>query len=532
MGKCYMSKTGDIAKVSAKGSFHLLWGLIVSTVISSVGIIFIARLLGSELYGLYTVVITVPIIINIFRDWGVNSAIVKFTAQFRSEGRSDEIRSILLTGLLFEVVAGLVLTVLSFFLADFIATAVFNRPVIAPLIQIASLSIFAGGLISAATATFTGYEKMEINSIMIICQSIFKTGIIIGLVILGLGTTGATIGYTVGTLIAGLIGVALIGVIYRQLPKTIVPKHEIKAYLTAMLMYCLPLSIGTIITMLLPQFYAFLLPIRYTTDNVQIGNYSVAMNFVVLITFFAQPVITMMFPAFSKLDPQKDKDALKNIFSYSIKYSSLLVVPATTLVICLSEPAVETLFGTTYLTAPLYLALLAIQYLYTAFGNLTVNGFLNGQGQTSLFLKMGLLTGAIGFPMGYFLIMNFGVLGLIATTLVASVPSLIMALVFIKKTYGLTIDWVSSVRILFSALFTSAITYVLISQLYFASWVELLLGVCIFAVILVPTLLLSRAITRSDIANLRFMAGGLGALGGIIDKLLVIIERIMGFLRL
>ena len=181
-----MSKTGDIAKVSAKGSFHLLWGLIVSTVISSVGVIFIARLLGSDLYGLYTVVLSVPIFISIFRDWGINSAMVKFTAQYRAEGRIDEIRSIFLAGLIFEVTMGLVLSLLSFFLADFIAGAVFSRPLIASLIQIASLSILTSGLINAATAVFTGYERMALNSIMLVCQSIFKTATIIGLVILGL----------------------------------------------------------------------------------------------------------------------------------------------------------------------------------------------------------------------------------------------------------------------------------------------------------------------------------------------------------
>ena len=41
-----------MAKVSAKGSFHLLWGLVISTVISSIATIFVARLLGSDLYGL------------------------------------------------------------------------------------------------------------------------------------------------------------------------------------------------------------------------------------------------------------------------------------------------------------------------------------------------------------------------------------------------------------------------------------------------------------------------------------------------
>ena len=86
-----MSKAADMAKVSATGGFHLLWGLVVSSLISAVGTIFIARLLGSDQYGLYTIVLTVPMLISTFRDWGVNAAMVRFTAQYLAEGREDEV---------------------------------------------------------------------------------------------------------------------------------------------------------------------------------------------------------------------------------------------------------------------------------------------------------------------------------------------------------------------------------------------------------------------------------------------------------
>ncbi len=433
---------------------------------------------------------------------------------------------------MFEVIIGLVLSFFSFFFADFLATNVFNRPTIAPLIQIISFSIFASGLVAAATAAFTGYERLELNSIMLIFQSISKTAIIITLVIFGFGTAGATIGFTTGTFIAGVIGILLIGSIYRQLPRSFSHKLEIKAYFTAMLKYCLPLSFATIITTLLPQFYAFLLPIHYATDNVPIGNYGVAMNFVVLIAFFVTPITTTMFPAFSKLDPKKDKESLRNIFRFSVKYGSLLVVPATTLVMSLSEPAVATLFGNTYNTAALFLALLAIQYLYIAFGNVSLPALLNGQGQTRFALQMAVLTGLIGFPLGYVSIITFGALGLIFTAIVAVLPSLIMGLIFIKRTYDITVDLVSSMRIFLSSAVSGVLTYFVVSELTFASWIRLLLGVVVFVVVLVPALLLSRSVTRFDIDNLKFVLSGLGALGGLITKLLIFLERLMTFLKL
>ncbi len=341
-----------------------------------------------------------------------------------------------------------------------------------------------------------------------------------------------TIGYTAGTFIAGIIGVALIGVIYRQLPKPSSYKLELKAYFKTMLTYCLPLSFATMITMLLPQFYAFLLPIYYATDNVTIGNYGVAMNFVVLITFFTLPVTTTMLPTFSKLDPEKNKDSLRNVFRFSVKYGSLLLLPVIAIVMSLSGPAVTTLFGNTYGTAGLFLSLLAVQYVFMAFGNLSLRALLNGQGQTGFVLKIGLVTGLICFPLGYASIMAFGVSGLILTAIVAQVPTMFMGLFFVKQTYGFTVDFVSSVRILLSSAIAGVVTFFVISALPFAAWIRLLLGLGLFAVVVVPALLLTRSVNRFDIVNLKQMVDGLGALGGIVNKVLNLLERLMTLLRL
>jgi O-antigen/teichoic acid export membrane protein len=97
-----MSKASNMAKVSARGGFHLLWGLVVSTVISSVGTIFVANLLGDVNFGLYTIAIVAPSLISLFRDWGVNGAMIKYTAQYNDEDKVANIRSIFAAGILFE----------------------------------------------------------------------------------------------------------------------------------------------------------------------------------------------------------------------------------------------------------------------------------------------------------------------------------------------------------------------------------------------------------------------------------------------
>jgi O-antigen/teichoic acid export membrane protein len=523
-----MSKAAEMAKVSVKGGFHLLWGLVVSTLISSIGTIFVGNLLGDDGYGLYTIALVAPALISNFRDWGVSTAMIKYSAQYKAEEKRDKIRSIFAAGIIFETVLGMVLVVVGFMLSSFIAT-LYNNVELTPLFQVASSIILTGALLSAAQSAFVGLERIELNSITLICQSAIKTAVIIALVYFGLGPFGAVLGYSIAYLMAGLIGVLLMWTLYRSLPKPVNNKLEIKATIKTMFNYGLPLSIATIISSFQTQFYNFLVPIYASAGLV--GNYGIAVIFAVLITFFATPVTTMLFPAFSKLDAKKDRETLKNVFQFSIKYASLLVVPTATVVMVLAKPGIGVLFPG-YPDAPLFLALLAISYLFTAAGNLCTGSVINGQGQTRFNLKLALLTSAIGFPLSVILISRFGIIGLIITSLTAGIPSLIISLFWLKKHYGLTVDWSSSARILLSSAVAAVITYMLIACFAFSNWVALIVGAVVFLFSFVLAILLTRAINRSDINNLRAMGGGLGPLRRPINFALDVLEKLMTILRL
>jgi O-antigen/teichoic acid export membrane protein len=238
-----------------------------------------------------------------------------------------------------------------------------------------------------------------------------------------------------------------------------------------------------------------------------------------------------MFPAFSKLNPQKDKETLLNVFQFSVKYASLLVVPVAALVMCLAEPAVSTLFGSTYSTAPLYLALLALTYVLPAFGSLSLGNFIMSQGKTTFMLYLTLIGAAIGLPTGYFLILQFGVLGLIATSLIGGFPSIVIMLYWVRKHYELTVDWRSSGKILLSSAIAAGLTYVLLIELGFSSLLRLIIGLMFFTFVFIVTALLTQTINKSDIENLRGMISGLGTIGKILSSVLFVIEKLMKILK-
>lgn len=517
-----------MAKVSARGGFNLLWGVAASSIISALGVILLARLLSPAEYGIVAVALIAPNLITVFRDWGVNSAIIKYTAQYKAENKKANVKSILAGGLLFELLLGLSLSSVCFLLSGFLATTLFHRPDIEPLIQVASFTILAGALLTAAQSAFTGFEKMELSSFTMILQSAIKTVLAPFLVILGFGAFGAILGSVIALLIGGTIGVLIL---YLALYKNLHSTHEhskddepkIAETIKTMFKYGLPLSASTILLGFLTQFYNFLM--AFYCIDLLIGNYKAAANFSILITFFATPISTVLFPAFSKLNHQKETDTLRNVFQFSVKYAALLVVPAAAALIALSQPAISTLFPE-YAYAPLYLALISIGYLFTAFGNLSLGNLINGQGKTRFTLKLTLITSAIGLPLSLLLIPKFGIIGLIATNLTVGIPSLIIGLWWIKKHFTVTIDWISSAKILATSALAALVAHTIISQLTLPSWVKLIAGATAFLATYITTTPLIGAINKTDIQSLREMLSELGPLSHLSKLPLGIIEKL------
>jgi O-antigen/teichoic acid export membrane protein len=286
----------------------------------------------------------------------------------------------------------------------------------------------------------------------------------------------------------------------------------------------LPLSISGILNGIVTQFQNFLVAIYVT--NQLIGNYSIATNFAVLITFFATPITTVLFPAFSKLNAQKEKEMLGNVFQFSVKYAALLVVPATTLIIVLSQPAIFTLFGEKYAEAPLYLSLYAMIYLYSAIGSLSNGPLINSQGKTKTNLKLNLVTLATALPLSIILIPTYEITGLITTTLVSRFPSTVIGLWWIKTHLVAKINLSSSARILLSSTLAATITYIAISQLSQSPWIILITGTLIFLATYMIAVPLMGAINKTDIQNLKEMLKALGPLAPILNTPLNIIEKL------
>jgi O-antigen/teichoic acid export membrane protein len=503
-----------MGKVSAGGGFRLFVGVVASNAIMAVGTVILARLLSPTEYGLYSVATVPALTMNLFRDWGVNSAITKYVAHFKATGNEEDTRNVVAAGLVFEILTGLCLSLLSVFLAGFIASTIFHRPEVAPFISVISVTIFSGSLLTAAQSSFVGFERMELNSLTLVSQAIVKSAVSPLLVLLGFGVLGTVLGYTLSYLFAGILGlIMLYFVLFRNQKGTRTNRAKIRHTLRTLLHYGLPLSIASILEGFLVQFYSFMIAI-YVSD-IMIGNLRVATNFAVLLTFFTIPISTVLFPAFAKLDPKNNRRLLKTVFMSSVKYTALLLVPATAAVMVLSKPMTSILFGEKWVHAPLFLTIYVIGNMLSAIGNLSVAGLLRGLGETKTQMKLNLLTTLVGIPLGFLLIPSLGLIGALIGPLLAGLPSTFFGLHWIWKRYGITVGWGSSIRILAASIIAAGITYLSLHFINGAEALRLVIGGIVFLSVYIVLASRMGAIAQSDVNNLRTILSGVGFLSNL-----------------
>jgi O-antigen/teichoic acid export membrane protein len=245
---------------------------------------------------------------------------------------------------------------------------------------------------------------MQYNSLVQILQSVIKT--IAGplLVLLGYSVLGAVLATALSTVIGAVVAIAIVYVaLFRPIRSQKVGRCNVMKTLKPMIKYGMPLTVASIVVGVVPSLFAFTMA-SFVSDNGVIGNYSAALNFAVLLTFISVPVSTVLFPAFAKVNPKEEPALLKTVFASSVKYTSVLLVPATLAIMVLSGPIVYTLFGSAYSLAPLFLAIYVTINLYTLIGNISLSTLLTGLGEARQLMYQNLLSLVFTIPLVFVLV--------------------------------------------------------------------------------------------------------------------------------
>jgi O-antigen/teichoic acid export membrane protein len=486
----------EVAEETGVGAFHLFWGGSLATVLSAVCAILVARLLGPELYGVYSLALIVSGFLMLFTDFGVSQALTRFIAVHTSRGEHGRVIPLLRAGLAFSLTTCLAMFLVGFIFADRLTSLLVGRPGMVYLVRLTLILVVVQPLSTLMGYALLGFGDMKGYAVIDVVRQGLRAVVSPLLIVLGLSVQGAVAGYVIAFAAGFLTGLTMLYRHYRLVKGLSLNLEAAEENLAGMLAYGLPLYLSNTLQ-------GFAVTVRgvilaYFTTNFLIGNFNTAMNFAVLITIISSPVATALFPAFSRLGG----DEAKTMFTYSVKYTSALIIPAAVFVSAMSKDLIFLLYGESYSQAPLYLALYAVTFLFAGLGSTVLGSFFSGVGDSKVNLEATLLYVGLFAPLGVALTSILQVEGLLIAIITATAASTLYSLWVANRKYGLMVDLRSSANICLAAFLAAAPTILLAQYSPLPRTAKLAACAMIYLAVYLTAAPILKILTRGDLENL------------------------------
>ena len=302
------------------------------------------------------------------------------------------------------------------------------------------------------------------------------------------------------------------------------------ASLSVMLRFGFPLFLSTFLGRFELGYRGLLL--AWFSSNAAIGNLDIANKFLSLAGLFTLPIVTVLYPAFSKLDIRRQPAQMKILYRSSVRYATLIIIPITTAMVLFSRQGIGLLFGSRYELAPTFFSLSLLQYLAVGLGSLSVFGFLNSQGDTTTSFRLNAIKVVLNLLLSTILIRLWGIPGLLTALFISAVAGNALNHYITQRKYGIEIDLRFTLRVvMFSAIAAILTWQTLQITPFLGSLLQIILGGAFFVsacLILAP---ISHAININDVQTLRKVLSKVPILHLIAQPFLTVEEKIIRFLN-
>jgi O-antigen/teichoic acid export membrane protein len=511
----------------------LFVGYFFSLLFLAIGSIIIARLLGPEGLGLFTLALVIPNLMLSFIDFGIGAALTRFSAKYRAEEKYDLVASYLKSGFLFKFVIGVILSLLCFIFADEFAAFVLKRPDLGLSIRLSSPIILFQASFNYLTDSFSGLDRMDGNATVMNVEAIVKMILSPILLLLGFGVLGAIVGYVISYIVAVIIGGIIFLKFYKRLGKPYA--NSFLQNTKSMISYGFPLYTSGLLAAILSQVQIMILALFVSSAD--IGNFNIAAGLIALVSVLVYP-FSALFPAFSKI--KRGSSELGNLFNLSVKYTSIMIVPVTLMIAILSRNIVFTLYGRIYILAPSFLSLYILTNLYAGLGSVVVGHLLNGIGETRYSLHSSVINFVIFLPLAYILTQSFNIFGFLIAVIIANTCSFLYSLWAAIKKVGVKLNFRSSSRIYLASIL-SAIPILILTytfQFYYGNIVQfyfriltLLFDAGVFVFIYLTLLPIVSAVDESDVENIKLLFRDFKILQPLINPVLKYESKLLSILK-
>lgn len=399
-----------------------------STVVGFLATLAIARLLGADTLGIYTLAINVVIWLQMFGDMGIQEALTKRL----SEAREDD--AYLLGGALIQLILFALVALVVLGLGGIV-----GRLTDAPLARVLSqygLAVvglfFVGSVYLFLLAVLRGQHRVHLASVLGPIERTARSALQIGVVLLGFGFVGLLVGYAVARAVASTVAGLLVSGHLSHPHRPALPERRHIGHLMSYSRYSwlsglTGRAFNAMDVVVLGLFVA----------SEFIGYYTAAWNIASMLAVFGISISEALFPEMSRLSSATDSEQVVGLLDDALAYAGLFVVPGLVGAVLLGG-RVLAIYGEEFATAHLVLVVLVAARLLYAYGGQFVNT-LNAIDRPELAFRVNGVFVVTNIVLNVVLVARYGWVGAAVATAVSAFVLLILGYRTLNRVVAVTV---------------------------------------------------------------------------------------------
>lgn len=376
---------------------------IVGSVLGFAATIIFARLLGAEVLGIYGLVLTLVGWLQIGATMGFGSAITKRL----SEG--DERGEFLAAGLLTATTFGVLVSVLVLIARDFVEAYVggFDAYIAVSVVWFVIALLFIRIFYKVTLKTLKGEHMVHLAGLLDPVKFGSRSLIQIGLVLAGYSLLGMLVGYAIGGVVVGIVGLLYVSTSLRRPAR----RHFRSLYDYAKFSWLGSLKSRTFSDV-------DILVLGVFVGEALIGIYVVVWSLAEFLNLFASAVKDTLFPEISRKSGADGVDAAAGLVEDSLAFAGLVAIPGLVGGVLLAD-RIMLVYGPEFTEGTTILGLLVLAVLLYAYQKQLLNA-LNGVDRPDLAFRINLLFVLLNVSLNLVLIWQYGLVGAAVATVISA----------------------------------------------------------------------------------------------------------------
>ncbi len=347
----------------AKGAGFYLFGFIVSKALAYLYRALIARGLGPEPYGIFSIGVALNGLAMVFAGLGLYQGIMHYVSIYDSQGKPEKARGSIVFSIKAQLLASAVVAITLFLLSDFIAINFFNEPGLATVLKILAAAAPFAVLTSNFMMVSVAFKKIEYKIyVRNIIENISKIALTAALLFFGLKLFGASVALAASYGIACLVSFYLIQKkVFPLFGKGLKSKENGRELFS----YSWPLLAVGFFEILMSSIDTLML--GSLSKAYDAGIYNVAYPTAHLLILAPTAFGTLFLPVVTRLYAQNKFEEMSQTYKTVTRWTFSAIFPMLLFTILFSKEILWVMFGETYAQGSGALVILSIATFVIAF---------------------------------------------------------------------------------------------------------------------------------------------------------------------